>query len=1351
MLKQLVFNFFLLLIFWCLTIIDKAKAQAPGSISGSVTIASPNAAALGKYGDYPVGYNTGVPDINIPIYTIKEGQLSLPISLSYHASGLKVMEPASLVGAGWSLNAGGMITRTVIGAPDDRGYLTNTLKGHFSDYGYNDYLFEPGRNNTGGGSCYDFPEGNNVIIDDISFTRGQKDGEPDLFFFNFGSYSGKFYFRDDRTPVIVPEADFKIEPVLSASLMFNGFIITTPDGIKYYFGKNQLADGNVDAIETTDPYTAQSGSGTGIVNSAWYLNRIISADNQFSINLIYVSEQYSYYTISMFPITDGDLQEKHCTLVKNFLNGVRLSKIDFSNGNIQFNLGSVRSDLGDYQNTSMFDIVNTNSKTLGSVTISDNANFCKKYRFYYSYFQDNTSVLPSILQSSPITTDTKRLKLDSIGQQSCDNSLLIPSYVFDYAKPDGSPNYFAPRRLSFAQDHWGFYNGADNNITLIPSYTVNDFTTYARANRESHWPEMGYGSLNKINYPTGGYTKFVFEPNEVWAKYTYYDSSLSGSAGIGPGIGQSQTQNISLNASVNSYKYVLRYHADGNSTGIAYFAGMSVDKNNPYKEKIFIPGTGVHSYDLTESGMSVNTTEYAEASIYEEIPKTYLANKPVGGERIQSISIYGISNNLATTTNYNYETAGQSEGILYSIPTYIRILRNDLIRDVGYATTNICSPNGCIYCDAGLSYTLSPSSLRPMETMQGNHIGYNRVEVSQSGNGKSVYQFEGALRTVPMNDVSVHSVNLSSCSNSIPNYPDAPLPFDFQRGNLKYESHTDESGNPLKTISYSSKYTENPVTTPCYLTKQGGPNSGIGLLTLYNLSTSKKDRTVIVTDEFSSTGAVLTIVDSEFYESPYHHQVTRKVTINSKGEKIENKIKYAFDYRISACDAISDCYSNYLSSYTTAFNNYNYALTYCINTNGCNCRWPAFQSYRYYWSVARKNYVACRRSNFTDIINAYQTAHDNVKSSANSDLKPILQMQDDFINDPIETTVWKNNKLISAQFIKDTLALPGIVYPKRMQQINLAAPSSAFTNSSVNGNGLIKDNRYQDETLVNYRNGNIHDATPKTGITTSYIWDYNNDLAVASVINVLPTDTIAYTSFESNNVGNWNISNTNRISGDGVTGYQYYQLSNGAISKSGLTPGKKYVVSYWTQNTSSLIINSTTGVKGGTISGWTFYLHTITLSGNVITIPVTSAAIDELRLYPVGAQMTTYTYSPLVGITSQCDINNRITNYEYDGLGRLNLVRDLDGNIIKKYQYAYQSPNPDNGTACSNTNCAAVDEKCINGFCEKAKRFNTSTVLLSSGPNAGKWKCSFYYQWSTGDRTASDVEFNSIPCDINVP
>jgi hypothetical protein len=160
-------------------------AQDTTNTIGNVSIASPTAASLGKYGDIPVSYNTGIPNISIPIYTIKAGSLSLPITLNYHTSGLKVEEEASWVGAGWSLNAGGVITRTVIGAADDQGLQSANVctNGYYSDYGYNSYLFVTNPYGPGEpGTAFD-----GTWTDDLNFQWGIKDGEPDLYFFNFGT------------------------------------------------------------------------------------------------------------------------------------------------------------------------------------------------------------------------------------------------------------------------------------------------------------------------------------------------------------------------------------------------------------------------------------------------------------------------------------------------------------------------------------------------------------------------------------------------------------------------------------------------------------------------------------------------------------------------------------------------------------------------------------------------------------------------------------------------------------------------------------------------------------------------------------------------------------------------------------------------------------------------------------------------------------------------------------------------------------------------------------------------------------------------------------------------------------
>jgi YD repeat-containing protein len=52
--------------------------------------------------------------------------------------------------------------------------------------------------------------------------------------------------------------------------------------------------------------------------------------------------------------------------------------------------------------------------------------------------------------------------------------------------------------------------------------------------------------------------------------------------------------------------------------------------------------------------------------------------------------------------------------------------------------------------------------------------------------------------------------------------------------------------------------------------------------------------------------------------------------------------------------------------------------------------------------------------------------------------------------------------------------------------------------------------------------------------------------------------------------------------------------------------------------------------------------------------------------------VTIYTYAPLIGMTSQTDPTSKTTYYEYDSFGRLKVVRDDKGNILKTFDYHYK-------------------------------------------------------------------------------
>jgi len=161
--------------------------------------------------------------------------------------------------------------------------------GYFSDNGYLNYMFKDV-----------FGNDYNGTISGTEFADGNYDGEPDLFFFNFNGYSGKFYFNDDRSAVLMPEEDLKIEYLYTPGKWtggpgaydnidhcIDGFVITTPDGVKYYFGLPGFTQENsfVDPIEVVCPFSLYKGSIYSRTISSWYLNRIESPDGNSIITL----------------------------------------------------------------------------------------------------------------------------------------------------------------------------------------------------------------------------------------------------------------------------------------------------------------------------------------------------------------------------------------------------------------------------------------------------------------------------------------------------------------------------------------------------------------------------------------------------------------------------------------------------------------------------------------------------------------------------------------------------------------------------------------------------------------------------------------------------------------------------------------------------------------------------------------------------------------------------------------------------------------------------------------------------------------------------------------------------------
>lgn len=221
----------------------------------------------------------------------------------------------------------------------------------------------------------------------------------------------------------------------------------------------------------------------------------------------------------------------------------------------------------------------------------------------------------------------------------------------------------------------------------------------------------------------------------------------------------------------------------------------------------------------------------------------------------------------------------------------------------------------------------------------------------------------------------------------------------------------------------------------------------------------------------------------------------------------------------------------------------------------------------------------------------------------------------------------------------------------------------------------------------------------------SLIFDDEDNKVIATVNNG-SKERVAFSSFETGESGNWNLptlvsgedcelalqdcqsdcdnstceqncyiaysncQGTVNQSNGGKTGDYAFQLSSSNITKTGL-PLISYILSYWYKSGSVSIsgVSSNTLLSSFSINGWTYNEREIQLSSSTLTISGT-ALIDELRLYPEEASMSTKTNS-YWGPNSETDINNLTAFMDYDSYGRPKYVKDNDLNIIKSFDYNF--------------------------------------------------------------------------------
>ncbi len=488
---------------------------------------SPEVAAFDKFSN-SVNMYTGVPTIALPLYTFKGRELSLPISLSYDASGIKVEQIATHVGLGWSLNYGGVISRQVNGHPDDyvggsTGFhpqykiydtFTQTNAGYLASA-----LHLLGTHTESGGASKAWEFYKKYKDQDIDY-------QPDTFSVSVNGLSGTIFVDYWDTSYSGP-GDYKAylleDPLVEVEYHMGSlgkFIVTDSSGNVYTFEQHEVTENTVSPPEDlADEYTVS-------YITAWYLTKMESANGFDTFTFTYETDDWNQEEeynplkqreLEYSPVTGnscafGNLKSIRSLGINDFTKEqVRPTKVSYSRDGSTFTdilkvRSSTRNDLYNVKRITGLDIYDRIH------TVTTGNEILKVDFFNTSYFGSGTGAYDL------------RLKLDSLKVYR-DNINDAKKYTFEYQSPQSVP----PRLGSKKMDYWGYYNGQSNpnlapwpmddynaDIALFETDIPTDpgFGTNQLADRRPYFNYAKIGTLTSITYPTGGKTAYEYE--EHW-------------------------------------------------------------------------------------------------------------------------------------------------------------------------------------------------------------------------------------------------------------------------------------------------------------------------------------------------------------------------------------------------------------------------------------------------------------------------------------------------------------------------------------------------------------------------------------------------------------------------------------------------------------------------------------------------------------------------------------------------------------------------------------------------------------------------------------------------------------------
>ncbi|MDB9837142.1 hypothetical protein OAC51_09635, partial [Flavobacteriaceae bacterium] len=876
----------------------------------SPAIHSPQISAFAKFSEFPISLYTGQAEISVPIYNMQVGDIAVPISLQYHTGGVRVEDLATWIGMNWSLKAGGQITRQINGLPD------------FSkDWFFRAPLFTlADSSNT--------PQGNTINENFKNIHRsgtGLKDSEHDFYYYSAGNFSGKFIIDHNNEGRIVtfPKDDVDIS---------DNFIekkITTPDGLTYIYGVG----------ETNNQSNWCTGTGVFPANFnaweplAWFLTRIESSTTGAFVDFVYESKKLVYdqngaVTINEdLPFNTPAPTDSECT-IKNEISTHRLASIKSSDGQIvTFNKGAERKDLfGDY--------------LLDNIVVSNtNSSKTKQYKLKHKYQrQSDFHEINDPFFNSLITHDeAMRLFLMSVDEVSEDNA-IIPLAEFTYNLSHGLPS-----RRSYAQDHFGYYNGKNNSTIVSKAYINGDF--YPGADRTPNLNYAKQGSLASMRTSTGGVRNYTYGINRCSGcnsrdinpptQATYITKSTNDftipSQGSSPIIlektfytaGQSDLvfryeghDEAFYHRSANVEAKLFKLNADGSMHSIIFNSTTRREEiefrndgtsfliinyenyinRGDYKLELIIHDLDwwheLHDYDENnEFVLSVRREVQGESTT-----STTPGDFEIGGLRIEAMELYDPMKDDTISRSYVY-----GSGYLNSFSRYYRNAKKYDANNLGNYIRRSSSPN------------------IPFSKTKSGVVGYSSVTVNELGNGSIVNKFfspldyqdriynEPAIGGYPTFTVSSMG-DLADLSDNEWNYPFALKDEkDWKRGLLKNQIFFNEEGDIVKKIENKyhfyddvnhDSYDPSKINT-IYGIRSGsealGSNYG-GLLQFYyyQLQSSWYDIDEVIETNYFEGGRALTTTTKYKYNSNQRTVESTSIA-NSKGEETVIQTNYPQD------------------------------------------------------------------------------------------------------------------------------------------------------------------------------------------------------------------------------------------------------------------------------------------------------------------------------------------------------------------------------------------------------------------------------------------------------------------------